>query len=100
MGVLYYWRATLPKEHPYPRPLDNWRDKETHLVTRSSSGDLGRWVEENRDFAQDYQRAIGKPAARIARAGFIVVSLFRRRAARCQYADIRLSDWQTSLTLL
>ncbi len=100
LDLSYYWSATLPAEHFYACPLDNWRDKETHLVIRSGAGGLGTWIAEDRDLAADYQRAIGKPATRIVRVWFIAVSLFQRRTGRCQYADIRLSDGGTHLTVL
>jgi hypothetical protein len=44
LDLSYYWSATLPPEHFYACPLDNWKDKETHLVIRSGPGSLGEWI--------------------------------------------------------
>jgi hypothetical protein len=100
LDLSYYWSSTLPKEHFYACPLENWKDKETHLVIRSGAGELGSWLDEDRNLAEDYDRTIGKPATRIVRIWFIAVSLFQRRTGRCQYADIRLSDGSETLTVL
>jgi hypothetical protein len=100
LDLSYYWSSTLPVEHFYACPLDNWKDKETHLVIRSGPDELGSWLQEDRDLAADYQRTIGQPATRVVRIWFIAVSLFQRRTGRCQYADIRLSDGEQTLTVL
>ncbi len=96
----YYWSARLPTERFYACPLENWKDKETHLVVRSGSDELGRWLREDRNLYEDYRRAIGDPPTRIVRVWFIAVSLFQRGTGRCQYADIALSNENETVTVL
>jgi hypothetical protein len=88
--ITYYWSAALPLETVYRCPLPTWKDKETHVVVRSGTRDLGHWVNEERDLFSDYNQYIGGPARRIVRVWLIANSLFQRRHGRCEYAGIVL----------
>jgi hypothetical protein len=105
LDLSYYWSASLAPETWYACPLENWKDKETHLVIRSGHADLGRWHPEERNVYDDYHRtiaprALGRPAARITRIWFIAVSLFQRNTGRCHYAEIRVSNAAEAATVL
>jgi len=88
--ITYYWSSALPEGTVYRCPLLTWRDKETHVVVRSGSGQLGRWLEEERDLHADYARILGGPAREVVRVWLIANSLFQRGHGRCEYARIEL----------
>jgi len=110
LDLSYYWSATLAPETFYACPLDNWKDKETHLVVRSGHEGLSRWQREDRNLYADYRRAIHERAtrahadaampARVVRVWFIAVSLFQRNTGRCEYAGIRLSNGDETIAVL
>jgi len=88
--LTYYWSAALPEGTVYRCPLPTWRDKETHVVVRSGTAQLGRWLDEERDLHADYARILGGPAREVVRVWLIANSLFQRGHGRCEYASIRL----------
>ena len=88
--LTYYWSAALPVGTVYRCPLPTWKDKETHVVVRSGTAGLGRWLDESRDLHADYHRMIGGPARSIVRVWLIANSLFLRGHGRCEYAAIEV----------
>jgi hypothetical protein len=89
----WHWSCALPEGLAYRCPLDHWRRRETHIVVRSGSADLGKWVEEERLVLADHQAAIGgAPPARVVRAWLISVSFFQRGEGRADYGRIELVD--------
>jgi hypothetical protein len=59
-------------------------------VIRSGGGELGRWIDEEREVSRDYQRAVGKPPARIVAVWLIAVSIFQHGVASAEYRNIEL----------
>jgi hypothetical protein len=98
--LTYYWSAALPEGTVYRCPLPTWRDKETHVVVRSGSAQLGRWLDEERDLYADYARILGGPAREVVRVWLIANSLFQRGHGRCEYASIRLITNERTLEVL
>ena len=98
--LTYYWSAALPEGTVYRCPLPTWRDKETHVVVRSGSRELGRWLDEERDLHADYARILGGPAREVVRVWLIANSLFQRGHGRCEYASIRLTNNDRTLEVL
>jgi hypothetical protein len=98
--LTYYWSAALPEGTVYRCPLPTWRDKETHVVVRSGRGNLGRWLDEERDLFDDYRRILGGPAREVVRVWLIANSLFQRGHGRCEYASIRLANNERTLEVL
>jgi len=88
--LTYYWSSSLPVGKVYRCPLPTWKDKETHVVVRSGAGELGQWLDEERDLFADYRRIIGGPARSVVRVWLIANSLFQRGQGRCEYARIGL----------
>ncbi|HVB83057.1 MAG TPA: DUF3047 domain-containing protein [Candidatus Binataceae bacterium] len=89
--LTYLWSAALDPEFSYRCPISSWRNRETHLVIRTGSGELGRWIDEEREVWRDYQRAIGTPPARIVAVWLIAVAIFQHGVARAEYRNIELS---------
>jgi hypothetical protein len=98
--LTYYWSAALPVGKVYRCPLPTWKDKETHVVQRSGTAELGRWLDEERDLFEDYRRCIGGPARHVVRVWLIANSLFQRGHGRCEYAGIRLAGPSGTLDVL
>jgi hypothetical protein len=100
LDLTWYWSAELPSETSYACPLPTWAERETHLVVRSGSADLGRWLSERRDVRADYATCVGDPPARIVAVWLIAVSLFQRRRGRADFADIVLRRGDAELRVL
>lgn len=98
--ITYYWSSSLPAGTAYRCPLPNWKHKETHVVARSGSADLGRWLDEERDLHADYASLIGGGAREVVRVWLIANSLLTRGHGRCEYARISLSSRGRSVQAL
>jgi hypothetical protein len=91
--LTWHWSSSLPPGFAYRCPLEHWRHRETHIVTRSGTADLGRWVDEDRPVLADHRVAIGGPApARVVRAWLIAVSCFQMGEGRGEFGPIELVD--------
>ena len=87
--ITYYWSAELPVGTAYRCPIPTWTARETHVVVRSGSTELGRWLAEERDLHRDYVEHIGGPVpARIVRVWLIALSVFQGGEGKCRYRDI------------
>ncbi|NJD30541.1 MAG: DUF3047 domain-containing protein [Gammaproteobacteria bacterium] len=98
--ITYFWSAALPEGTVFRCPLPVWRDIESHVVVRSGSRDLGRWLTEERDLYADYQRIVRGPAREVVRVWLIGESLLQRGHGRCEYASIRLQTNEGTLEVL
>jgi hypothetical protein len=89
--LTYAWSASLPVGTSFACPLPWWDKRETHMIVRSGTADLGRWLDEARPIAEDYARAIGgRPPTRIVGVWLIALSCFQRGYGACDYAKIEL----------
>jgi hypothetical protein len=98
--ITYHWSAELAPGTGYDCPLPNWRGKEYHVVVRSGSEQLGRWLEEERNLYADYQRYMGDPPGRIVRVWFIANSVFQRGQGECRYANVSLRNESETVPVL
>jgi hypothetical protein len=91
--LTWHWSSGLPAGFAYRCPLDHWRHRETHVVARSGTTHLGRWVDEERPVLADHQVAIGGPApARVVAAWLISVAFFQGGEGRGEFGRIELVD--------
>jgi hypothetical protein len=91
--LTYLWSRELPAGQSFPCPLEGWKDRETHIVARSGSGDLGKWLNESRNVWDDYRQAVGGALpSRIVRVWLIANSVFGRGEGKAQFGDIRVAD--------
>ncbi|MBL8467151.1 DUF3047 domain-containing protein [Methyloversatilis discipulorum] len=98
--LTYLWSSTLPVGETFRCPLPGWKDRETHVVARSGSADLGRWLNESRNVLQDYAKAVGgPPPQRIVRVWLIANSVFGRGEGRAQFGDIRIGTGGADLAV-
>ena len=99
--LTWYWSCALPAGFAYHCPLDHWRHRETHVVVRSGTTDLGRWVDEERTVLADHKVAIGgRTPARVVRAWLIAVSLFQAGEGRGEFGRIELVDGDNIVRVL
>jgi len=99
--LTWYWSCSLPVGVAYRCPFDHWRRRETHVVVRSGTTELGRWVDEQRDVYADYRIAIGDPApARVVGAWLISCSFLQGNEGRGEFGRIELVDRETVLRVL
>ena len=93
LDLTWMWSAALPVDTIFQCPLAWWKDRETHWVVRSGTAELGRWLDERRNLAQDYRKAIGGDLPkRIVGVWLIANSVFQRGEGRCRYRGIGLED--------
>lgn len=91
--LTFLWSHSLPVGEIFACPLPAWKDRETHVVTRSGTADLGRWVEESVNLHALYRRAIGdRVPARVTRVWLIGVSLFGHGEGLSEFGQIVLQD--------
>jgi hypothetical protein len=102
--LTFFWSSQLPVDSGFRCPIPTWTARETHVVARSGSGSLGRWLDEERSLYTYYERfvgAIGKPdqghdprvvapPTRIVRVWLIANTMFRQQEGRCEYGAIEL----------
>ncbi|HEX2890916.1 DUF3047 domain-containing protein [Vineibacter terrae] len=90
--LTYFWSSSLPVETAFRCPLPWWDRRETHVVVRSGTGGLGRWLEERRPILRDYRRTVGgDDPRRIVGVWLIALSPFQRGNGACDFARIRFT---------
>jgi rSAM/selenodomain-associated transferase 2 len=60
--INYVWESRLPKETAFPNP---YTARARMLVVESGPERVGRWVEETRNFYEDYRRLFGAEPPRL-----------------------------------
>jgi plastocyanin len=99
--LTWHWSCALPEGIAYRCPFDHWRRRETHVVVRSGTADLGRWVDEERPVLADHQVAIGGPApARVIRLWLISCSFLQGNEGRGEFGRIELVDGNETIRVL
>jgi hypothetical protein len=99
--LTWHWSCALPEGFAYQCPLEHWRRRETHIVVRSGTADLGRWVDEERPVFADHQVAIGGPVpARVVRAWLLSGSLFQGGTGRWGCGRMELVDGDRVIRVL
>jgi hypothetical protein len=91
--LTYMWSAALPPGTGFHCPLAGWTNRETHVVLRSGTGDLGKWLAEERNVQADYAKYVGGPLpAKIVHVWLIANSLIQKGEGEARFADISLGD--------
>jgi len=74
-NLSYIWSAKLPKEYSFQCPLDDWKDKETHVVVESGTARLNQVLSYKRNIMADYARFIGgKMPAKVSKVWIVVLA--------------------------
>lgn len=91
--LTFYWSHDLPVGSHFHCPLPGWKNRETHVVARSGSADLGKWLTDERNILEHYRKAIGgEPPKRITKVWLIGVSLFQHGEGEAAFSDIVLKN--------
>ena len=99
--LTWYWSCCLPEGFSYRCPLPHWRRRETHIVARSGTAGLGRWIDEERPVLADHQAAIGGPApSRVVRAWLIAQTVPQAGQALGEFRRIELVDEDQKIRVL
>jgi hypothetical protein len=99
--LTWYWSCSLPEGVSYRCPLPHWRRRETHIVARSGTANLGCWTDEERPVLADHQAAIGGPApSRVVRAWLIAQTVPQAGCAVGEFRRIELADGNQTLRVL
>lgn len=102
--LTFFWSSQLPVDSGFRCPIPTWTARETHVVARSGSALLGRWLDEERPLHSYYERFVGTigqrddshdplvvpPPTRVKRVWLIANTMFRRQEGRCEYGAIEL----------
>ncbi|TDU25768.1 DUF3047 family protein [Panacagrimonas perspica] len=100
LDLTWMWSAALPVDTIFQCPLAWWNERETHWVVRSGTEQLGRWLDERRNIADDYRKAIGgELPKKIVGVWLIANTVFQRGEGKCRYRDIVLEDGQGRLKI-
>jgi hypothetical protein len=111
--LTFFWSSQLPVDSGFRCPIPTWTARETHVVARSGTSELGRWCDDERAIQQYYERFIGtvaKPDARhdprlvapptkIVRVWLIANTVFHRKEAKCSFGAIELISGTETLTV-
>jgi plastocyanin len=99
--LTWYWSCCLPEGGSYRCPLPHWRRRETHIVARSGTAELGRWIDEERPVLADHQAAIGRSApSRVVRAWLIAQTVPQASHAVGEFWRIELVDGDQKLRVV
>lgn len=91
--LTFYWSRDLPVDTAFHCPLPGWSHRETHVVARSGTDDLGKWISEEKNILAYYKSAIGGPLPKkITHVWLIGVSLFQHTEGASQFGEIELKD--------
>jgi hypothetical protein len=91
--LTFFWSRDLPVDTAFHCPLPGWKQREIHVVARSGTAELGKWINEEKPILDYYQKAIGGPLPkRITHVWLIGVSLFQHLEGRSEFGEIELHD--------
>ena len=111
--LTFFWSSQLPVDSGFRCPIPTWTARETHVVARSGSSDLGRWCEEERFLYPYYERFVGTigkldderdprvvaPPTKVARVWLIANTMFQQKEGRCEFGAIELVSDKGAVTL-
>ena len=111
--LTFFWSSQLPVDAGFPCPIPTWTARETHVVARSGTGDLGRWCDEDRTLYSYYERFVGTigklddvhdprvvaPPTKVVRVWLIANTMFKQKEGRCEFGAIELVSGKTVLTV-
>ena len=98
--ITWYWSHSLPPETFYRCPLAGWDKVETHIVVQSGQDGLGEWHEHKRNIFTDYSTSVGgEMPKKIVGVWFIGNSMFGRRGADAEFANISVQDGNTQISI-
>ena len=99
--ITWYWSHSLAPETFYRCPLAGWDKVETHIVVQSGQDGLGEWHQHKRNIYTDYATSVGgEMPKKIVGVWFIGNSLFGRRSADAEFANISVQDGNMRINVI
>jgi hypothetical protein len=99
--LTYMFSSTLPVGTGFRCPLRNWKDRETHVILHSGTGELGKWLSEERTILPDYLKYVGGAAPkRITQVWLIANSSIQKTEGDANFARISLGERRARLQVL
>lgn len=96
--LTFFWSKDLPVDTTFHCPLPGWAHRETHVVARSGTADLNKWLSEDKNILEYYKKAIGGPLPKkITHVWLIGVSFLQHVDGVSQFGDIELKDGNTKI---
>ncbi len=96
----WIWSSELPVGTVFGCPLTYWRDRETHLVIRCGTDELGRWTDEQRTISADVAAALDSPfPTRIVAIWLIANSTFQGGVGAFRLRDLRIDTGTTTIAV-
>lgn len=96
--LTFFWSKDLPVDTSFHCPLPGWAQRETHVVARSGTDDLNKWLSENKNILEYYKKAIGGPLPKkITHVWLIGVSFLQHAEGVSQFGDIELKDGKNKI---
>lgn len=90
--LTYMWSNSLEEGFGFDCPLPGWGGREYHVVIRSGSRDVGKWLAESRNVAADYAKYVGpEQPGRITQVWFIANTIIQQGEANARFGDIVLT---------
>ncbi len=86
--ITYFWSSSLPVGTVFTCPIPQWAPRETHVVVRSGTEGIGRWLAESRNLHDDYVAILKEQPGRIVAVWLIAVSLFQHGEGRAEIGPI------------
>lgn len=87
--ITYMWSSSLAKGVGFDCPLPGWTGREYHVVVRSGTQDLGKWLGESRNVTADYAKYVGgKPPGRIVQVWLIANTIIQQGEANASFGNI------------
>jgi hypothetical protein len=91
--LTFFWSHEMAVDQSFSCPLPGWNHRETHVVARSGTAELGKWIDEKKNIQDYYAKAVGGDIPkRIVRVWLIGVSLFQKGEGSSQIGNIVLTD--------
>jgi hypothetical protein len=111
--LTFFWSSQLPVDAGFRCPIPTWTARETHVVGRSGTADLGKWCDDERPVYSYYERFVGTigrpdgrpdprvmaPPTKIVRVWLIANTMFHQNKATCEFGAIELVSGGTTLTV-
>lgn len=91
--LTFFWSKDLPIDTFFHCPLPGWDFRETHVVARSGTTDLKKWISDEKNIMDYYKKAIGGPLPKkITHVWLIGVSFLQHVDGISQFGDIKLKN--------
>jgi len=84
-AITYIWESKAPKGTVVPNP---YTDRVMMIVMESGTTDLNKWVNEERNLAEDYRAAFGEEPSMISGVAIMTDTDNTRESATAYYGDI------------